>query len=306
MDTLNQFKIYDISNAQYEDDEQLGTKGKFWYLDGNQSNLFKSINSKKHTRIGEDWAEKIACELAKLLKLPHAHYELATWQGDRGVISQNFVSNSRGEYLVLGNELLQPFVGIGEKGENLNLQHIDDVYKIMTEIIKNKPIGFPASPHIKTASEFFVGYLMFDVLISNQDRHNENWGCLHTRKNTKHLAPSYDHGAGLARNESDETRFQRLTSNDIGQRLETYTKKAKSQFRDKTTNKKLKLLECFELYADKEPKAKHAWLTRLNDVPDDSILDIIQRIPNSLMSEIAKKFTYQLILTNKQTLCKSM
>lgn len=306
MNTLNQFEIYDVSNAQYEDDEQLGTKGKFWYLDGSQSILFKSINSKGYVRVGEDWAEKIACELATLLNLPHAHYELATWHGDRGVISKNFVSNSKGEYLVLGNELLQPFVGVGEKGENLNLQHIDDVYKIMTEIIKNKPLGFHASPHIKTASEFFVGYLMFDVLISNQDRHNENWGCLHTRNNTKHLAPSYDHGAGLARNESDETRLQRLTSNDIGQRLETYTKKAKSQFRDKTTNKKLKLLECFELYADKEPKAKHAWLTRLNDVSDDAILDIIQKIPNSLMSEIAKQFTYQLILTNKQTLCKSM
>lgn len=304
---IEKYKIYDISLYQNDGIESLGTKHKFWYLDIEQKQwfLFKSIQSKGYMRYGEDWAEKIACELAKLLNLPHAHYELAFHSEERGVISTKFISDDKGEQLVLGNELLRPFVG-GSNDDNPNLQYIEDVYEVMTKNIKYKPIGFKSDVDIKTASEFFVGYLMFDVLISNQDRHNENWGCIVTNKGKKHLAPSYDHGASLGRNESDDTRINRLESNDIGQRIETYVKKAKSHFKDKVSGRRIKLIECFELYAEKEPKAKKAWLNRLNQISDDEIYAIIQKIPDELMSEIAKKFTYELILANKKSLCDLM
>lgn len=153
------FEIYDISDYQHDDIEQLGTKEKFWCSQGNDRVLFKSIKSKQYLRVGEDWAEKIAYELAELLGLPHAKYELATYNGERGVISYNFVSDDKGEYLILGNELLQPFVG-GTNSENPNIQYIEDVYQVMKNMIKYKPLGFRSSPNIKTASEFFVGYLM--------------------------------------------------------------------------------------------------------------------------------------------------
>lgn len=296
-----QFRIFDVSNYQYDDIEQVGTKEKFWCSHGQDKVLFKSIKSKRYMREGEDWAEKIACELAELLGLPHAKYELATYYGERGVISYNFISDNNGEYLTLGNELLQPFFG-GLVDENPNIQYVEDVYKIMTETIQYVPLEFTHA-EIKTASEVFLGYLMFDVLISNQDRHNENWGCIVTLNGKKHLAPSYDHGAGLGRNESDETRKNRLNTKDKGQSIENYVKKAKSQFKDPQTGKKLKLLECFEQYAMKEPNAKKAWLNRLNQISDDDIYAIIQKIPDKLMSEIAKTFTYQLILANKKSLC---
>lgn len=304
MEWFDMFEIYDISSYQDDEIEHLGTKSKFWYFDKEEQKwrLFKSIQSKEHMRYGEDWAEKIACELAKLLRLPYADYELATYKGYRGVISTKFISDDKGEQLTLGNELLRPFVG-GSDDDNPNLQYIDDVYEVMTKTIKHKPIGFKSDINIKTASEFFLGYLMFDVLISNQDRHNENWGCVVTLKGKKHLAPSYDHGASLARNESDETRKRRLESKDIGQKIETYVKRAKSHFQDKESKNRIKLIECFKLYAEKEPNAKKAWLNRLNQISDDDIYAIIQKIPDELMSEIAKTFTYQLILANKKSLC---
>lgn len=140
-------------------------------------------------------------------------------------------------------------------------------------------------------------------MISNQDRHNENWGCVVTLKGKKHLAPSYDHGAGLARNESDKKRKNRLNTKDKGQSIENYAKKAKSQFKDPQTGKRLKLLDCFTLYAEKEPNAQKAWLNRLKKISDDEIYAIIQKIPDELMSEIAKEFTHRLILANKKSLC---
>src|SRR5947208_3347766 len=54
--------------------EQLGTKKKYWYMaeDGRWM-LFKA----EERGYGEDWSEKIVCELAGLLGIPHVHYELA-------------------------------------------------------------------------------------------------------------------------------------------------------------------------------------------------------------------------------------
>ncbi len=54
--------------------EPLGTKRKFWYIDDRDRRmLFKA----EERGTGEDWAEKIACELCGLLGLPHVSYDLA-------------------------------------------------------------------------------------------------------------------------------------------------------------------------------------------------------------------------------------
>jgi hypothetical protein len=56
-------------------------------------------------------------------------------------------------------------------------------------------------PGVDTALGIFVGYVMLDAWIANQDRHHENWGAL--QDDQLRLAPTFDHGASLARNLSD-------------------------------------------------------------------------------------------------------
>lgn len=299
------YLIHDISEFESDSLEQLGTKSKFWYEDNGEELLFKSVKSNAGLRLGEDWAEKICCELAELLGLPHAHYELAIHDGIRGVITKNFIKKNfaiqRAEYLITGNELLQSYIG-SDNDVNPNLQYIDHIYLVMTEKVIGKPINFGSFKNIKNASEFFVGYLMFDVLVSNQDRHNENWGMIVTIKGDNHLAPSYDHGASLARNESDETRSIRLKSEDKGRQIPTYIRKAKSQFQDPTTKKRLKLLEAFRQYGLMEKEAAIAWLDRLESLSYSDIKLIVDKVPSELMSDLAKEFTYELIICNKTNL----
>ena len=67
------FPVIEVKAEDAESIEQLGTKSKFWYRDGNKRMLFKA----EDRGTGEDWAEKIACELCALLGLPHVHYEMA-------------------------------------------------------------------------------------------------------------------------------------------------------------------------------------------------------------------------------------
>lgn len=59
------------------------------------------------------------------------------------------------------------------------------------------------------------GYLMLDVLIGNQDRHDENWAIIinEVTKDT-YLSPSYDHSAGLARGLSDQEGEEKLKTKD--------------------------------------------------------------------------------------------
>jgi len=67
------FPVIRIRSSHAEAVEYLGTKAKFWFRDGEQQMLFKA----EERGTGEDWAEKIACELCTLLGLPHVHYEMA-------------------------------------------------------------------------------------------------------------------------------------------------------------------------------------------------------------------------------------
>lgn len=107
------YPILTIDNC--ETIEQLGSKEKFWYYDrdANQIKLFKV----GRPGTGENWAEKVAGEIAKLLNLPCATYDFAIWNQKEGVTSPNFVpKNGR---LVHGNELLSKVIKTTLKKEHI-------------------------------------------------------------------------------------------------------------------------------------------------------------------------------------------
>jgi len=86
--TADEYPIYDVPVLDKLQVEQMGSKPKFWYVDPTSQNLWLFKYARKNT--GEDWAEKIASEIAALLCLPHARVELATCQQSRGIISLDF------------------------------------------------------------------------------------------------------------------------------------------------------------------------------------------------------------------------
>jgi hypothetical protein len=98
-------KTYSIVNipADARDDiEQLGSKPKFWVVLDGKRWLFKEVRP----GTGEDWAEKVAAELADRLCIQAAAVELAQYEERRGCVSRSFVDVSAGQALVHGNEVL--------------------------------------------------------------------------------------------------------------------------------------------------------------------------------------------------------
>ncbi len=304
------YEVYDISGVDLSNFEAMGTKSKFWYrTDQGDFRLFKAtvaIDKNKHEiqRYGEDWAEKIVCEIAKLLNIPCANYELAIKDGQVGVISDNFVEH--GHEMVHGNQIISHILKIATKREveiHFKNHLLSRVIVSLQHVVKNKPMNWNSLPDIKTAFDVFCGYLMLDALVSNQDRHDENWGMIVSEQGKVHLAPTYDHAASLARNESDDKRLARLKSKDQGQRIETYVKRAKSQILD-VKGKRLKTLGAFEASGYINPKAALSWLAILEHTPENAFYDIICNIPDDRMSEVAKRFTYELVKANRINLLK--
>jgi len=309
------YPIVDISHVEMSDFEQMGTKSKFWYKDEDgQLFLFKATLSTNSAgvevlRDGEDWAEKISSEIARLLGIPCARYDLAIRNGQRGVITPNFVSSE--ENMLYGIDLISDMARkLGMDGEDSNKLHrIPEISVCIDKYIKHKPKGWDSLPKIKKSSDFFIGYLMLDVLISNQDRHNENWGMIASKDKHPYLAPTFDHGASLGRNESDINRRIRLETKDLGQTIQIYVKKAKSQIYSKE-GRRLKTIDAFKHFAfsngDDGIDVALSWLQILSNIKDDALDCIVDRVPDSLMSDITKEFTKKVIFENKRRLLDCM
>lgn len=303
------FPIRDISDLVPEGPEQLGTKEKSWFaysekrwhwdFKGDRF-LFKA--GREGT--GENCAEKIACELCKLIGLPHAEYDLAIHQGKRGVITPNFVP--KGARLELGNEILARYVSGYEKTKRFSqTQHtLTRVFGLIRRKEVELPIGFSGFDNINSAIDVFVGYLMLDTWIANQDRHHENWGYVIELSNGSiHLAPTFDHASSLGRNESDENRARRLITKDIGMSMQRYVERAKSAFyQTQNDTKPLSTIDAFRIAARWRPDAARTWLKKLENVSLADVRGITDRVSHEEMSDTAKRFTLQILDLNRQRL----
>lgn len=306
------FSIIDISEQDVDFPEQMGTKSKFWFTDKNSGTefLFKSTHTEDKyqnpiIRVGENWSEKIACEIACELGIPHAKYDLAVNKGEHGIVSQNFCS--LGDELTFGNSLIEHIVKDTleeplEQGQRS--QTVARVSDVLKKIVVDPPIEWTKTKNIKDALDVFIGYLMFDALISNQDRHNENWAMITDINGNKSLAPSFDHAASLGRSEIDEKRITRLETKDKGSSIETFVSRCKSHFYD--GNKRLKTLDAFTYFSAISPSAGLEWLERLGKLDLAAIDSILKAIPDEIMSEISKRFCLAMINRNKSNLlsCK--
>ena len=303
------FRIYSIDRQAAEAVESLGTKPKFWFTAEKRRMLFKA----EERGTGEDWAEKIACHLCEFLGLPHVHYELAAEYDDQryirpGVICENIAMPPLA--LVLGNQLLlarDPSYPADEARKYKVREHtVTAVAQVLRDLAPPELEGGNAYPDgVQTALDIFVGYVMLDAWIANQDRHHENWAAL--RGDALRLAPTFDHGASLARNVSDEERLERLETRDRNRTVTLFTKKARSAFfADRADSHALGTWDAYCEFAELSPRAAGGWLTRLASVSRSKVQCLLDEVPNQRMSNIAKRFTVELLEENKRRLLEGI
>lgn len=203
------YPIIEVRPEWVLEPEAMGSKTKFWYRADDSSDwLFKYPQA----NTGQDWAEKIAAEVAACLKILHAPVELAVLEGERGSATESFARG--GQNLFHGNQVLGGKVlGYDKAAKFRHSSHT------LANIWLALERSFTTPESITLAKETIAEFLVLDALIGNTDRHHENWGLLCKRESggwKGFIAPSFDHASSLGRELRDEKRTRLIADGRVG------------------------------------------------------------------------------------------
>lgn len=283
------YPILDISNDTVVSDEQLGSKNKFWIARGAERWLFKEARD----QTGEDWAEKIASAVAKLIRVDSAVVELAQYHGRRGCISLSFVGGD--ESLVHGNEILAGQI-VGYERQK-RLRQSDHTFDNIVAAIQKLVDSAPWYPEVLRD---LAHYLVLDALICNTDRHHENWGFLTRVEQTQpgvwmmhlRLAPSFDHASSLGRELLDPRREALLAE----KRLADYTRRGRGGiYWRKTDPHGANPLQLVEVLVRQFPDYFRPALENIAETPIFDLQEVVDPVPQARMSPTAKEFAKALL-----------
>lgn len=300
---LAEFPILKMRNALAQRPETLGTKEKFWITPEAGQNLPEAPHLFKIGRpnTGENWSEKVSCELATLTGLPCARYEFAELEDrTRGVLSSPFINEA--DMLILGNMLLARMTP-GYDGTRTYKQIQYTVGNVLTLLRKLRLEGISFNGRTIKAVDVFAGYLVFDAWIGNTDRHHQNWGVIVTIIGDDdfiaRLAPTFDHASSLGRELSDDSRAKRLSTRDSRSNVAAYADRASSAFfTDEGEPKPLLLREMLVQLNRGNSKAAKFWASRICAIPSERIKNVFSRVNRSWISPQAAQFALTLLSHN--------
>lgn len=299
--TTEFFPSFSIANHQIVGEEQLGSKEKFWFRQDGKLWLFKEARviktSSGEVPTGEDWAEKVAAEIAHLLNIPAATVELADFAGHRGCASLNFTTPA--QQLMHGNEVMAGY--LQDYDPEMRFQQSSHTVE---NIIKAIRAMFPKANEHRIVLRQLASYLVLDALIGNTDRHHENWGLLWqvlvnidefseaARLEKQYdIAPSFDHASSLGRELLDEKRIDILRRAAV----EVYVRKGKGGVFFPEGKRGANPLALVESTADEYPDYFQPTLAALRGVPLMNLTDILDRVPHDRISDVGRAFAKEML-----------
>ena len=207
----------DVSSWPILGTEQGGSEGAQWLTDADDRHwLHKNVEIKEDNRQGEDWAEVTSTALAELLGIPVAKTRLCRRDGVDGSLS---LSVRPGRFdLWSGGELLVDTYP--DSGYDPSVKKAGGVIRPGHSLLRIREALRRATPPESAPAacadgyDCFVGYLLLDAIVANQDRHEENWAVLVPRVGNEApmLSPSFDHGSALGFGLWDKKRTTLLDS----------------------------------------------------------------------------------------------
>jgi hypothetical protein len=302
-----QFPIYKLSTSLAQRPEALGTKEKFWIT----PTAVKSLPQEPHLfkigrpNTGENWSERVCCELAILAGLPCAIYEFAeAADGTRGVLSRRFIDDT--STLIPGNMLLARLTP-GYDGTQTYNQIQYTLGKVLAVLRRLHLQGTSFEGLMMKAIDLFVGYLVFDAWIGNTDRHHQNWGVIVAIEGPDdfafRLAPTFDHASSLGRELSEDNRARRLSTNDRRDDVAAYATRARSAFfTDGPESKPLLMRDVLAQLKRSNQTMTNFWAGRICAISSRHVNDVFTRVNRSWISPQAAEFAVALLTENARVI----
>lgn len=290
-----------------------------WYFKRSEYKLGQNGAPDKYYKF-EFWSEIIAYQIGKMLGLDILRYDLALNKGKLGCISPSMIDQSReklievGRFMITFNPNFAP-----EHNETRNEYTVSLLYETLNHFQLNEFL------------HKFLETLVFDALIGNSDRHQENWAfisdsfkddeqvdispiinrLLQTKYNVdaankefelrklnlQKMAPIYDSGSSLGR-ELTEDRIEKMLANP--EMISKYVKNGNSElhWNDK---KKVSHFELIKLLKNDYLDEIVQSATFLKKWNNNKMIDIINNIDNVLPHDHSK---YKLSDNRKEFIIK--
>ncbi len=292
--------------------EGRGTRRKLWVVRKDSQTEWLLKFPRPGT--GEHWAEKLAAEIGRLININTAHVELARSGVDLATICRSFLSDLDDSYYDIDPEIMwfhgSEFLGLVNPGYDVNrvwLNRAHNLKNIIAAIVEIAAVG-STNPMAgwDTMMEGLASYALLDGLVGNTDRHHENWMVAYVENAgdiRMHVSPSFDHASSLGRELVDEHRERILSSNDV---LNYLKRGHGGVFVDGAHARAPSPLRLAQLLCRWQPRLARTWFDRLNSVSDTEFRSVIDRIPPEFMSDIAKDFAFQVVVTSKVEMLRSI
>lgn len=281
---MSKYKIY-LKGIDYYSPQEESTlllrgkrKKRLVLLPSGKSAILKI---RDRTNKSEDCSEKIASELAKILKYNCAQVELAkTSNGQKACLSILFTDTKNNISLI-------------EAGDILPIQSKKD-YKIraILELLEENGAEILNG---------FIKQMIFDALIGEQDRHWQNWGFI-LKDRTKTFAPFYDNSDSLmseyCNRDSDLCKFDKDKSSP---QFESYINRSRMAIYNKE-GKHFKSFEMVNYLLTKYPKQLKKDALALNSLTKYRVAKIVHNIPDIYLTDIHKNYIIKYILRRLEIL----
>lgn len=259
--------------------EGSGRSAKVWLINEQtkEIGLFKFTKSEKTT---EHISEKLASDLARLLGLECAKIEIGIYESRIG--SMSYLINNDREILVEGIYLV-----------NKHYPNYDPytLYDVVNKEYYSLEIILNSLSEYNIRNEF-LEIVVFDFLIGNTDRHQNNWAVLRHDNNIR-ICPMYDSGSSLCCYLEEESIDSFLGKDKV--RFESMVNsKSKSRIR---VNKKIK----------KEPthlEVLQYIKQHYNECIEDLINVINKSITERAIDEILSNYSEDLLSRKRKKLIK--
>jgi hypothetical protein len=296
-----QFDRIDVTTWEVDRDETSGVEEKMWlFQPGTKppvSWLFKSVTVHDEYVCGEDWAEKAAAEIGKLLGVPCAKVDMAVRNGRHGSVSEDLCP--KGCEMQHGALFMQDHDIPGYVPGKVRGRPGHTLENIQLVLAGALPPPGSELPFEASAFDVFAGFAVFDAVIANRDRHDENWAVLLpiVGDDPCRLCGSYDHANSLAYNLDDAKRAMYL---DRKGGVQDWCRKGTAHRFEYTPGRSPQTLvqAAVRALSLASPEARTYWPRRLGELGDDELRSVIDHLPG--MSVPARTFAIEVLLVNRK------
>lgn len=244
-----------------------GSRKKKLVIDNRGNRVFFKYEHSDY-EVSEACSEKMSYEIANILGYECAKIELARdLAGNLGVLNYLFIDIGNVEhmdavsYLNIHGDERPKYYTISNIEETLN--------KLDKKLFKD-----------------FMKILIFDALVGEQDRHEENWGIEKIGGKYK-LSPLYDNGCNLLREFRD---LDYANSYYSGKKdFDAYINRSKTIIYKEDNKTKYRHFELIEYLNNIYHKEIQKEINNLNKLTDKDIEKIVDRIPDELLDKKHKE-----------------